>query len=42
VRVTQAGTYDKTGFEGRATVTGPTAKGPMRTVLIQRAARVGD
>lgn len=42
VRVTRAGTYDKTGFVGRATVTGTTAKGPMRIVLDQRAARVGN
>jgi hypothetical protein len=42
VHVTREGTYDKTGFVGRATVTGTTAKGPMRIVLNQRAARVGD
>jgi hypothetical protein len=42
VRVTRAGIYDKMGFVGRATVTGTTSKGPMRIVLTQRAARVGD
>lgn len=42
VRVIRAGTYDKSGFAGRATVTGTTAKGPMRIVLDQRAARLGD
>jgi hypothetical protein len=42
VRVIRAGTYDKSGFAGRATVTGTTAKGNMRIVLDQRAARLGD
>jgi hypothetical protein len=42
VRVARAGTYDNTGFVGRATVTGTTAKGPMRIVLAQRATRVGN
>ena len=42
VHVTRSGTYDKMGFVGRATVTGATSKGPMRIVLNQRAARVGD
>lgn len=42
VRITRAGTYDRTGFVGRATVTGTTAKGPLRIVLDQRAARVGN
>jgi hypothetical protein len=42
VHVTRAGTYDATGFVGRTTVTGTTAKGAMRIVLNQRAARVGD
>ena len=41
VHVTRSGTYDKTGFVGRATVTGTTSKGPMRIVLSQRAVRVG-
>jgi hypothetical protein len=41
VHVARAGTYDKTGFVGRVTVTGTTSKGPMRIVLNQRAARVG-
>lgn len=40
--VSRAGTYDKTGFVGRATITGTTPKGPLRIVLSQRAARVGD
>jgi hypothetical protein len=42
VHVTRAGTYDTTGFVGRATVTRTTSKGPMRIVLNQRAKRVGD
>jgi len=42
VHVTRTGTYDATGFVGRATVTGTTTKGPMRIVLDQRAARVGS
>jgi hypothetical protein len=42
VHVTRAGVYDKTGFVGRATVTGGTTKGAMRIVLSQRAARVGN
>lgn len=40
VHIARSGTYDTTGFVGRATVTGTTAKGPMRVVLDQRAARV--
>jgi hypothetical protein len=42
VRVVRTGTYDKTGFVGTATVSGTTPKGPMRIVLNQRAARVGN
>ncbi|WP_375429106.1 DUF3617 domain-containing protein [uncultured Sphingomonas sp.] len=42
VQVVRSGTYDGTGFVGRATVTGTTAKGSMRIVLNQRATRVGD
>jgi hypothetical protein len=42
VHVTRTGTYDATGLVGRTIVTGTTAKGPMRIVLDQRAARVGD
>jgi hypothetical protein len=42
VQVVRSGTYDASGFVGQATVTGKTAKGPMRIVLNQRAARVGD
>ena len=38
--VTRTGTYDATGFVGRATVTGTTAKGTMNVFLDQRAARV--
>lgn len=39
--VTRTGTYDATGFVGRATVTGTTPKGAMNVVLDQRAAMVG-
>jgi hypothetical protein len=42
VSVARVGTYDKSGFAGRATVTGTTTEGPMRIVLNQRAVRVGD
>jgi hypothetical protein len=42
VHVFRAGSYDNTGFVGRATITGMTPKGPMRIVLNQRAARVDD
>jgi hypothetical protein len=42
VQVIRSGTYDRSGFVGRATVTGTTAKGPLRIVLNQRAARVSD
>jgi hypothetical protein len=42
VHVTRAGTYDKSGFVGRATVAGATSRGPIRIVLDQRAARSGD
>lgn len=42
VHIARAGTYDTTGFVGRATVSGTTPKGPMSIVLSQRAARVGD
>lgn len=42
VHVARTGSYNKTGFVGRATVTGTTSKGPMRIVVDQRAARVGD
>lgn len=40
MHVARAGTYNATGFVGRATVTGNTAKGAMRIVLEQRAARI--
>ena len=42
VHVSRAGSYDRTGFVGQATITGMTSKGPMRIVLNQRAARVGN
>ena len=42
VHVSRTGTYDSTGFVGRAIVSGATSKGPMRIGLNQRAARVGD
>lgn len=41
LRVSRAGTYDATGFVGRASVAGATAKGPVNIVLDQRAVRVG-
>lgn len=42
VHIARAGTYNATGFTGRATVTGATSKGPLRIVLDQRATRVGS
>lgn len=42
LHIARTGTYDRTGFLGDATVTGITPKGPMKIVLKQRAARVGD
>ncbi|MFZ3483510.1 DUF3617 domain-containing protein [Sphingomonas sp. 3-13AW] len=42
MRVVRSGTYDTNGFVGRATVSGNTAKGPLRIVMDQRAARAGD
>ncbi|KQT33762.1 hypothetical protein ASG29_04425 [Sphingomonas sp. Leaf412] len=41
MRVVRSGTYDDRGFAGRAEMTGRTAKGAMRVLLDQRAARVG-
>lgn len=41
VRIARAGTYDASGFAGRATVAGTTPKGALSIVLDQRAARVG-
>jgi hypothetical protein len=41
MRIVRAGTYDATGFVGRATVAGTTPKGALSIVLDQRAARVG-
>ena len=40
MHVTRSGSYNATGFIGRATVSGMTPKGAMRIVLDQRAARV--
>ncbi len=42
LHIARSGTYDATGFVGVATVSGITPKGPMRIVLNQRAAYVGD
>lgn len=42
LRVVRSGTYDATGFVGRATISGTAPKGAMTMVLNQRAARVGD
>ncbi|WP_445191905.1 DUF3617 domain-containing protein [Sphingomonas sp. Tas61C01] len=42
IRVLRSGTYDAAGFRGEATVSGSTPKGPMRMVLRQQAARIGD
>ncbi|MEG3085052.1 hypothetical protein U1707_15475 [Sphingomonas sp. PB2P12] len=39
--IARTGTYDATGFVGRAIVTGVTPKGPMRIVLDQRAVHTG-
>ena len=41
VRIVRTGTYDATGFAGRAIGTGTTPKGALRIALDQRAARVG-
>ncbi len=41
LRVVRTGTYDASGFSGRATVAGVTPKGPLNIALDQRAARVG-
>lgn len=41
MHIVRAGTYDATGFVGRATVAGTTPKGSLNIVLEQRAARVG-
>ncbi len=40
MQVVRSGTYDASGFAGRAEMTGQTPKGAMRIVLDQRAARV--
>jgi hypothetical protein len=41
MHIVRTGSYDATGFVGRATVTGTAPKGPMRILLDQRATRVG-
>ena len=41
MRISRMGTYDATGFTGRATVTGTTPKGALNIVLDQRATHVG-
>jgi hypothetical protein len=41
LRIDRSGTFDASGFVGRATVIGTTPKGALRIVLDQRAARVG-
>lgn len=40
--IARTGTYDRTGFVGRAIITGVTPKGSMRIVLDQRAAHTGE
>jgi hypothetical protein len=42
LRVVRVGTYDASGFVGRATVAGTTPKGALRIVLNQHTARVGN
>ncbi|MES3152823.1 DUF3617 domain-containing protein [Sphingomonas faeni] len=42
LHISRAGTFDRTGFAGNATVVGTSPKGAMRIVLNQRATRVGD
>jgi hypothetical protein len=39
MNIVRAGTYDAVGFDGRATVRGTTAKGPVSIILDQRARR---
>lgn len=41
MRINRTGTYDATGFTGRATVNGTTPKGILNIVLDQRASYVG-
>lgn len=41
IRISRAGTYDATGFTGRATVAGLTPKGALNIVLDQRATHIG-
>lgn len=42
LRIGRTGTYDGSGFAGRATVTGTTPGGALRIAFDQRAARVGS
>jgi len=41
IRISRTGTYDATGFTGRATVAGMTPKGALNIVLDQRATHIG-
>ena len=41
IRISRTGTYDATGFTGRATVAGLTPKGALNIVLDQRATHIG-
>ncbi|WP_267396606.1 MULTISPECIES: DUF3617 family protein [unclassified Sphingomonas] len=42
LRILRAGTFDASGFAGRASITGTSPKGPMSMVLTQRAVRIGN
>jgi hypothetical protein len=41
IRISRTGTYDETGYTGRATVAGLTPKGALNIVLDQRATHIG-
>jgi hypothetical protein len=41
IRISRMGTYDATGYTGRATVAGMTPKGALNIVLDQRATHIG-
>jgi hypothetical protein len=41
IRISRMGTYDATGYTGRATVAGMTPKGALHIVLDQRATHIG-
>jgi hypothetical protein len=41
IRISRTGTYDATGYTGRATVAGMTPKGALNIVLDQRATHIG-